>query len=66
MFAGGVLAGWELGLAVSVELHLWFWLWSSYLVWVVVEDKGFTALQPQVSEFGLEIVALFNFLQSCW
>lgn len=53
-------------MAVSVELHLWFWLWSRYLVWVVVEDKGFTALQPQVSEFGLEIVALFNFLQSCW
>lgn len=53
--------GGELGLAASVELRLWFWLWSGLLVWIVVEGRGLTALQPEVPVFGLEIVALCNF-----
>lgn len=52
--------GGELGLAASVELQLWFWLWSGLLVWIVVEGRGLTALQPEVPVFGLEIVALCN------
>lgn len=48
-------------MATSVELQLWFWLWSGLLVWIVVEGRGLTALQPEVPVFGLEIVALCNF-----
>lgn len=54
-------AGGELGLAVSMELQLWFWIWSRFLLWIVVEGKALTALQPEVPGFHVEIVAVWNF-----
>lgn len=69
--AEGVLAGWELPAQLAGE-GSWVWQhrWncgfgsgfgSGLLVWIVVEGRGLTALQPEVPVFGLEIVALCNF-----